>query len=166
MNRRGNIAIDLMLMAVVMMGIAVVYIYVNDMNNDILDPMIAQNMTGTQGTQMLEAQRANFAPLWDNLGILLFAGIWIFLLISAYYVDTSPIFFIVMAVLMIGSFIVIMIVANAFDSLKEDSNFNTNSQSFSLLSWLMGHFLEAVIVVLITVGIALYAKNDSGGSIS
>lgn len=165
MNHRGNLAIDILLMCIVLFGITVVYIWVNKINTDITTPMIAQNMTGNQGTQMLRAQQANFAPLWDNLGVLIFGLIWVFLLISSYYINTSPVFFIVMIVFMIGAFIVIMMLGNTFDQLNKNHDFNVSALQFPKLYWLNYHILETVIVVVITCGIALYAKKDTGAGI-
>jgi hypothetical protein len=160
---RGQLALDILVMCLVMFGLAIVFIYISKLNTDVTTPLIAANSTGTQGTQMLTQQRDGFAPLWDNLGIFIFGLVWVFLLISSYYINTSPIFFIVMVILMIGSFIVIMILANAFDSLSQDQNFAAGAATFPKVTWLMYHLLEAAIVVVITCGIALYAKKDTGG---
>lgn len=161
--RKANLAIDLLLVVIVIFGISVVYIYMNKINTDITTPMIAQNLSGNQGTQMLQAQRDNFPALWDNLGIMIFGLLWVFLMISSYYINASPVFFIVMAVLMVGAFIVIMIIGNTFDLLNENSDFNQNAVQFPKLYWLNYHILETMIVVAVTCGIALYAKKDTGG---
>lgn len=160
---KGNVAIDILLMAIVLFGITLVYIWVNKINTDITTPMIQQNLTGNQGTQMLTQQRDNFAPLWDNLGTLLFGLIWVFLIISSYYINTSPVFFIVMAILMIVALIVIMMLGNVFASIDTDPTFHANAILFSKLYFLNYHLLETTIVVIITCGIALYAKKEPTG---
>jgi len=160
--RKGNLALDLMLMCFVLFGIVIVLIYAAKLNNDILTPLVATNATGAQGTAILQNQLSIYPSLWDNLGILIFGLIWVFLLVSSYYINTSPIFFIVMIVLMIGAFIVIMTLANAYDSLAENTDFATYAAVFPKLNWLMYHLVETVVVVLITCGIALYAKKDTG----
>lgn len=161
MNERGNLAIDILLTAIIIFGITVVYVWTGKINTDITTPMIAQNLTGNQGTAMLQQQRTNFAPLWDNLGVLIFGLIWVFLLISSYYIQTNPVFFIVMFILMAGSIIVIMILGNTFDTLNQNPDFHTNAVQFQKLYWLNYHIVETIMVVIITCGIALYAKKDN-----
>lgn len=160
--RKGNLAIDMILACVVLFGLAIVFIFASKVNNDILTPLIDTNATGTQGTAMLQNQRTIYPGLWDNLGILIFGLIWVFLLVSSYYINTSPVFFIVMVVLMIGAFIVIMSLSNAFDSIAQNADFATYALTFPKMYWLMYHLLETIIVVIITCGIALYAKKDTG----
>ena len=160
---KGQLAVDLIVMAIVIFGISVVYIYKSGLNNSIVTPLIAQNATGNQGTQMLTSQRDNFAPLWDNLVIFIFALLWVFLLVSSYYINTSPIFFIIMVILMVGAFIVIMFLGNVFDTLNQGGTFASNATSFPKTVWLNYHILEVMVVVGVTSGIALYAKREGTG---
>lgn len=162
MTRQGNVALDLLVVGVILFMISIVWIYVSKLNTDVTTPMIVKNLTGTQGTAMLTQQRDNFSTLWDNLGIFMFGLIWVFLIISAYYIRTGTVFFIIMFILMACSFIVIMILGNTFSSLMTDSNFATAAAVFPKLTWLNGHILEVFVVVMITVFIAMYAKNESG----
>lgn len=160
--KKGNVALDLLVVGVIMFAIVLTWVWTAKINTDVTTMVIAQNNSGVQGQQMLESQRANFGTLWDNLGVFMFGLIWIFLVISAYNIKTSTVFFVVMFVLTACTFLVLMILGNVFNTINAGAAFSGASVSMPKMVFLVNNLVETMTIVMITVGIALYAKNETG----
>lgn len=97
-----------------------------------------------------------------------FAMVYIFinlgLILSVFVIDTKPIFFIFMLVLMIISVFAVLEIANSYDDiLTGDEVLGSYANKFTSTAWIASHMVESAIATIFMVCVALYAKSKSFG---
>ena len=120
----------------------------------------AQSMPsmGDTGKNILQSQTDRYIPLWDSLFGFLFIGASLAAAISAYFIDTHPIFFI-LTIIMLGIFIAIgAVISNAYYSVETSAAFSSFSSSFQLMHYLMNHLAHYILVEGALIVIALFTK--------
>lgn len=152
-NKNGNIVVEAIIIMVsiflLAMGVYAVY------------PMFAQTVTtmeegdflGNTSTTMLDEQVSAFPFIWDAVIVLAFVFLWIGALVSAYYIDTDPVFFVISIILGIIALVVGAFLSNTYETLMSSS-----STLFPMSSFLMGHLVAVALVYIISIGIVLYAR--------
>lgn len=159
---KGNIALDITLFGVCLFVLGIFFLYIYTPVHNINQDIIASNVTGTQGTAILQNNDAQFPNIYDTAGMLFFLGVWIFLLFSSYFIDTHPIFFVLSLFLMIFCFIVIVNIGYAFQIISSDSYLTSVNVLFPKLVFINNHLFETMILVFFTCAIAMFAKKDRG----
>lgn len=101
----------------------------------------------------------SFGSLWDNSIMFFFLASWMFLLISAWYLNTSPMFFVIMLILMTVAVFAIILLANAYSDFHDRTNISTD---FPLTDWMLTHIVETIFLVIITTFIVLFGRKDAG----
>lgn len=160
---RGNIALDITLFIVCLFVLGIFFLYIWTPVHRINQDLIASNATGTEGTAILSNNDAQFPKIYDTSVMLFFLGVWIFLLISSYYIDTHPIFFVLSLFLMIFCFVVIVNVGYAFQMISSNTNLQDAILVFPKTYFINQHLFETGILVFFTCGIAMFAKRDRAG---
>jgi len=85
-------------------------------------------------------------------------------LISAYFIDTHPAFFIVAIVLLIAFGIFFNVMEGTYDMFVTGSeDISTEANKFTIIPYVMQHFTTMMISFGILVAIVMYAKHQSGG---
>lgn len=99
-------------------------------------------------------------PSWfDNAFMFIIIFFWLGMLVSSFLIDSHPVFFIVMVVLIILSLLVGAAIVNGMEELFEDPDLASVAQDFPKLLWIMDHWLIISIVISFSAAIALYAKG-------
>jgi hypothetical protein len=167
LNRRGQLFLEIMYVGIFLCILFTILIIANISFKGVNATVQNQSTFTNASKQTLNTLATSYAPQWDYLGLFVFGGLWLFLLISTYFLDTHPLFFIVMLLAMSATFVVLMVISNTFHSLATQSDPITTSSAndFPAMLWLIDHLLEVGILVFFTCTITLYAKPSRGGGI-
>jgi len=110
--------------------------------------------------------KATMQTIDDNLPSTLDYGflfmlvlLWIFLIVSTLFIDSHPIFFVIMFVLMIFAFVVVFVLGNSFYEIANDAQFSAFQSDLPIIYFITTHLLETIIVIGSTTLISLYAKQ-------
>jgi len=98
----------------------------------------------------------------DYLLILMFFVSLIILFISAYFIDTNPIF---LVLYIIFAFIFILLLPNMMEAVDTVwSKFPVETNSLPLTGWIQSNMVMFTLGVFILTGIIMYAKFRFGGT--
>lgn len=160
-SSRGQVQLELIVVVVVLFSLAMVGFFLYQPFHDIGVKIQATNAFGNS-TQSTVNNIESFPAIWDAGLMMLFLVVWVFLLIGAYYLNTHPIFFVVMLIVMIVMFLVMIFIGNAYDDVATRV---TVRASFPMIDWLMTHILEAMVLVSATVLVVLFSRQNAGGGL-
>ena len=99
-----------------------------------------------------------FPTLIDNLFLFAFILFLVFVLVSAFVIDTHPIFFIISFILLIMVFVVALFLGNAYNDVATDPTLSAYANTMPYMSWVMRHIAECIIGFGAMVSVALFAK--------
>lgn len=100
----------------------------------------------------------NHAPLMDNLFMFAFVLFVLFVIVSAFVIDTHPIFFFISIILLMGVFVVAGIMGNTYDDIMSDSEISAYANEFTYASWVMTHILELMVTIVFLISVVLFIK--------
>lgn len=164
-NRRGQLFVEVIVVFALLFAFAIALIYVNMAFKGVNQATQANSQWSPGSKEMLNNMANNYGSVWDGLLIFLFGGFWLFFLVSTYYLDAHPIFFVIMLLIMVASFVVMMILSNAYSTIiNGETQTALSAQSFPMTNWLISHYLEMGIMIFVTCMMTLYAKPKAGGA--
>lgn len=95
---------------------------------------------------------------YGNLLVLVFFGIGIAAITSAFFVETQPIFFIISIFFLGIEIVASVILHNIFFTIAQQSSFISITQQFPTLIIIFQYYPEIVFVIALGIVIALYSK--------
>lgn len=157
-SNRGQTILDMLLVIVMLFIVALGSLFgykiLSEMNSDIQDDDdIAQ-----VAKDDLNGLTTNYPQFMDNAFVLMLALLWVALIVTAFLVDSHPVFFIITVVLLVFVFIVAMIISNAYQDVRAEEELVDASSGFPMTNWVFDNLLVIVIAMGFTSAIALYAK--------
>lgn len=155
-NNKGNIQ-DIALLAVFLMTFAITTIIAFKMLNQFSGTDSARAMLGDEGTAILDENTGRLDDVLDGSFVFILTGLSMFILISAYFIDSSPIFFIVGIIFLIIMIPTTAILSNTFEALGTNNDLSSTYSIFPKMTFVMnnlplllGMFLVITIIVLYT----------------
>lgn len=142
--------------AIVITFVITFYLYgkVNTALQPVLNPTNSSN-----STVALIGKSVNSGFLaYGNMLVLIFFGIGIAAIVSAFFVETSPVFFILSIFLLMIEILASVIMHNVFFNIVQQSSFLATIQQFPMLITIFQFYPEIVFVIALGIVIALYSK--------
>jgi len=161
-NKKGNAVTDSLTVMIVLFIFGIMsitaYMTFDSINTDIqaADDLNANTKATSQNLYN------NFAPTLDAAFLMAFVLFTIFAIVSVFFLDTHPVYFILAVVLLFAVFIVGGFLANAWDDVMSDDTLAPYANEFRASSFIMGNLLESLGGVVVLILIALFAKFRSG----
>lgn len=125
-----------------------------DLNTDFqADP---DNSAGSK--QLVQTAFNEYPSMWDDIMVMAFIGMWLFALISAFFIDTSPLFFILAVVLLVILLIFIVYMANGTYDIFTDADFEPYYSQFPKTNFLFENILVVIVIVGASIMLSLYAR--------
>ena len=163
-DKKGNMILDglLLVIGLVVFGIFLVYITqgLTDINTDIQ----ADEDMSAEAKASLQAHTTNFPIIFNNIFLMFLILLWVAAIVSSIYIDSRPEFFIISILLLT---IILWIggeMSNAYFDVADDPDFAATSAKYTFLNWVFNHYITVILVIIISIGIALFAKSQSGGN--
>lgn len=156
---KGQASADLLLPLIVLFMFAIIGLIMFKVFGGI-NTQIQASTDFDSGSKATLQNAYNKYPSWlDNLFVFLVGMFWIALIVTSFYLDTHPIFFIITLLLLIGIFVVASIVANAYNDIASASDFTSEVAQLPMITWSFNHLLQIMIAMGGSVLVALYAKQ-------
>lgn len=158
--KNAQVSLDMIMLVVFLfifaLGAIIGYRTLTDLNDEI------QSATDMSNESKDFSQRVtdHYDTTFDNAFILFLVLFWIILLVSSFLIDTHPAFFIVTLILLAFTLIIGMSLSNAYEEVISDDDLSASGSAFPMTYWVMQHILIVLIVIGLTTGVALYAKNQ------
>lgn len=162
-SRKGNAVLDTLVIVVFLFAMAfggvISYSTFDPLNSEIQNDTTSNNYTKNASGQLF----TKFPTLYDNLFLMAYGLLIIGVIVSVFYLDTHPIFFAISVILLIVTFSVTALLANAYDDyITADASLAIYASSFPFMTWIMTHLLELSIAIGFIILIGLYVKLKGG----
>lgn len=159
-NKRGQAIFDVILVVIVLFVIAVAAVLGGFLFSELNDEIQADD--DFSATAKSVTNTANTAyPVWfDNAILTILIFLWLMLIVTSFFIDAHPIFFIITVLLLIVVFIVGMAMANAYEELVSDSDLGSFADNMPKAAFIFNNFLVVLIIIGLTTALALYAKGN------
>lgn len=159
-NRRGQLALDLIIVIGVLFVFAIVAFVSVFVSNSINDELQADDDFSAEAKAASQEVNTGLPTWLDNAYLFILIGFWIILLVSSFLIDAHPVFFIITVILMIIILVAGMVLWNGLDEILAEPEFEDLADSFPKLAWVNSHWLIIMIIISFTTLLALYAKGQ------
>lgn len=160
-HSRGQIALDLIFAVVVLVAVAFVGVIGYKIFGDINTPLQNESISGfdNQTRAQLQSVYDRYPSWFDGMYVFTLGMFWIGMIIGSFFVRSHPIFFIIMVILLLITFVVGMLLSNVYQEVVSNPDLADAANALPMTNWVMGHLLEVMLVMGTTGLIALYAKR-------
>jgi hypothetical protein len=136
---------------------------------NILSPLVDRfkadpNLGAT--AQVALASADHLGSIEDNIVLIVFIVLWITVLVAAYQIDANPVFFIVMAVIMLLFVMAAGMVGELTKALFNDANLETAAAQLPYSNFIANHLFIVILAVGFSVMLVMFAKRQSQGGLS
>lgn len=160
-KRKGNAALDTLMVMIVLFAFILTIYWSNVVYQDINADIQADDSLENNTKEIMQNMDDRFAPTFDYGFLTIFILLWILLLVASFQVDSNPVFFVIMIVVMIFVFIVAANLGNTYEEIVDDGEDLTNLvPSYPVAHFIMSHLLQTIIVMAFTVVIVQFGKNQ------
>lgn len=157
-SKKGNFIVDSILIIVILFVFAIIAVLssltLGEINADVQNDSDLNNLTRTELNDYSDRMPTTF----DALFILLFVLLWIFLLVSSYYIDTNPLFFIITFLIMAFVILTAAILSNSYEELREEGDIEPTAINFPMTNFILDKLPFVVIGLGASILLVLYAK--------
>ena len=109
--------------------------------------------------QIMTEQSTRYPKYMDAAFMFALVGLWIAALVTAFMIDSHPVFFVISLVLLIAVFVMVAYLGNSYEELMADEPFDSLTPKFPMMHWVMTHMLIFIVVITLSVMLVLYGKN-------
>lgn len=159
---KGNASIEVVIIVVVLLAFSIATIFLYSSFTSIMDDLRGDediSDTALAPTEQLEGQ---YPSIFDTAFVIILIVLWLAAIISAFQIDTYPIFFGISVFALIIVLCVPPILGNAFEETMQDEQVSGLTDSFPMMYYVMTHILQISIFIGATVLVSLYAKTRLG----
>jgi len=166
-SKKGDAVLDTtsIMVVVFIFAFLIIIVYTGFMSaqDDVLETLNdSNNPTSNISMEIVENVGTEFPVIFDSALLIIFIGLWIFALVSAYFVDSHPLFFIFSVILIVFVLIAAMIVNNVGEDLLSEPDFSSSVSHFPIANFLISHLFIVLLVVAFSVVLILYGKRRMG----
>lgn len=160
-SKKGTI-IDLVFIVLILtiLGIAlpVIYSVINTIEPIMVEDFTTEDGKYNQSIEIIQQTKDEYPSLWDAAFLFLFLGFWITTLITSFFLDTHPVFFIVNIFILIVMLFGIIFINNMYISLASFSNLLFIESTFPMTYWICTHSFMMSIFIGASILLALYTR--------
>lgn len=158
-NKKGNAFIEILFVIISIFIFGTVIIFGNRLSSDFNTQLQQDDQISNSSKEEFSKLNNRHSSVFDGLFLTILVLLWVGSLVSAFVVDSHPIFFIVMIFLLIFAFIVIGILGNTFFTIILSDSLASSSDNFPMTLWVMEHLLAIVSVMGATILISMYGGS-------
>lgn len=158
--KKGNLGLDSILIVVWIFVLAVVMVFAYGLYKDFNADIQADPDIDTQAKTTAGNLETNYAPVFDQMFAIFIAVLWIALIVTTYLIDTNPMFFIIVLIMIVITFIIGMELSNQFEEFADEDDLSAAAAGFPITTWIMSHILQILIAMVLSAAITLYAKQE------
>jgi hypothetical protein len=134
-------------------GIFLINILTPIVNSFKANPLLGAN------AQVALASTDHIGSIEDNIVLIVFIVLWITVLVAAWQIDSSPAFFIVMAIIMLIFVMSAGMIGDLTASLFGEPSLETGANLMPISTFLANHLFIIVIAIGFSVMLAMFAKG-------
>ena len=130
------------------------YKFINELNNEIQ----ADADSTTEAKAASLAVTSRYPTIFDAGFIMFFVFVWIAILVSAWFIDTHPIFFIVSIIVFVFTIIVALALTETYTEFLLDADFVGFNTTFPMINFILNNLALFTLFIGFSVIVVLYGK--------
>ena len=158
-NKRGQVEVLFLIVVAFAFALTIFigYKFINELNTNIQ----------TDGDATAEAKAASlnatsrYPNIFDGGFIMFFILVWIAILVSAWFIDTSPIFFIVSLIVFVFTLIVSFALTDVYTEFLTDADFLGFNTTFPMVNFVLSNLGVFCLVIGFSLIVVLYGKSKA-----
>lgn len=159
-RKKANVFTDTMILIFVLFFMAlmsiIVYIAFDSMNTDIQN----DDILSTENKAIVSDLHSRFPSTFDNMWVIAFALLWLFVLVASMFVDAHPIFFIISALLLVFIIFIGAVFTNTYEEFTSDADVQTFADAFPMTNFIMGQLPIVAVIVGFSIALVLFGKSQ------
>ena len=104
-----------------------------------------------------------FSKTWDSAFMMMFVGFTLALVISAFFLDNNPVFFIVSLISFVAFMMFAGFINNAFLDIAQSNSMGNEIDKYPMMLFIFNNLFIFVVFIFILTAIALFAKRGTSG---
>ena len=163
-KRKGQIFFDIIIIAIVLFFAGLIFVFVSMVNDELTTALVADDdfKAGTVQGDMLNTWNGAMPTTFDNVFIIMFVLLWVFVIVSSIFIDSHPVFLVISLILLVIMFTVVGVLSNSYESFIMDGDIYTFAASFPKMNFVMEHLVLFLVFMSFTGLIAVFGKNRWG----
>jgi len=164
-HKKGNIILDMILALVIIMVFAFSIFFGYKLLDEVNTSFQADADMSTEAKATISNYHAVYPSNWDASFLMFIILLWVFFLVSTFFLDSHPIFFIIFLILIIFVLITSMVINNVWYDTITDDDFSIYQTNFPIIMWYFDNILAVWIVISCSCLVTLFAKSrlEGGG---
>jgi hypothetical protein len=162
LKKKANMISDgiIVLVVIFVVGISSIYGHklLSDVNDDVQNDPEVHNETKI----LLQDYTTKYPSALDGLFVLMFALLWIMVLVASYLIDSHPVFLVPSFILLIFVLICGGLLANAYEEIVTEDDLGSFTDQQPMGFFIITHIIEFMIAICMTIALVLYAKFRNG----
>lgn len=156
---RGQTVLDMMYVLIILVVLGLAAVFGAKIFGDLNTEIQADDDMDVHAKAAASTVNTNYAGWFDNAFVMVLVLLWVLLLVTSFMINSHPVFFVVTVILLLFVFVVGMVMSNTYQDVTADDDLSASAALFPKINFVMGNFLIILIVMGLTAGLALYAKN-------
>jgi len=161
-SKKANAVFDTLVIVFFLMAVFIASISLMPALNEVKDDIQTDESFHQNSKDLANDLTNEYNGFWDNTIVFMLALLWFFGIISAFFIDSHPVFFLIAIILLFVVFYVVALLANETVTLANEGENANYVQHYSKTLWIFEHLLEIAIIMSFSFAIVLYSKFRSG----
>jgi len=158
-KKKGNFVIDTAVFIIVVFTFAIfsifAYLIFDNINTDFQADDDIQNLSKTELNDLYVA----FPSTMDGALITAFVLLWIMVILSSFFINTHPVFFVLAIIFLAFIIFIAAVLANTHEELIAEPDITSFSEAFPMSNFLVSYLPYAVLAVAFSVLLVLFGKD-------
>lgn len=161
-SKKGSTPLDVLVGVVMFLAFAITAVFAFKVLSEINTEIQADSDFNNESKASINTVSVQFPTFMDNAFLMMVILFWVFIIVSSFFIDTYPAFFVISFIFLVFVFIVGMYLSNTYEEVVSESGVSTYADSFPKMSWIMEHLLLVLMVIGVSSSLALYANSGGG----
>lgn len=161
-DKRGSSVLDVVFIVVVLLILGLAFFFVKFAFSSVNSDIQSDSDITSGAKSVIGSANSSFGSVFDFGFGFIFFGLIVGILITAYFVNSHPVFFIISVVLFVFVIFVGANVTNVFEDTIGDADFVAIQSEFPIMLFIMDNLIVELCVAFALMCVVLYGKSGSG----
>lgn len=158
MDKKGVIS-DFPFIVVMLFVMGIIILFTHNIYTELNDSIDQSGVfDGSNTSQEILVNGQTTINGFDFIFVMVFVLLGLGLLVSAFLLDTHPIFFFIILIMMVFLVIVVALLTNTFEDVSGDAALANSTATFPMTTYMVSHFPVFAVIIIFMSAIVFYGK--------
>jgi len=158
-SKKGNAVLDAMFIVVLLITFTLAVIMIKEPYDEIHEAINADPNLSNESKAYMNDYHERYPKIFDGGFLTIFIFLWMAGIITSFFVDTHPIFFIIIVALLVIVLFVTGLLVNSYEEITDTDAYNSIKADFPKSHFIISNLVEVIIVVAASMTIALMSRR-------